>query len=301
MTIDLEEQLTAGMREEVAGIALTSDVLGEATRRHRRRTAMISLGYGLGVAGLAGVLAVGLTVGTGAPPRPDPGRPPAGQVQPPALRLANAVAASDDISYRLKVTTAGKASTDGKPSGPGASQTYQGAFDPKTATGYVRMPLEAGVLTELLIGGTRYIGTEPPPNGATPPGPHDPYSQYGQYPGKYDRLSYFLSGDPALSLLTPDPTALLKALKEANATTSENPDGTLHFQYTKQTAGGSTVTDGDVTLNADGRIAKVMLAGTWQSTLKGRLDAGEFTTTLELYDYGVAVKVDRPADVVPAN
>ena len=58
----------------------------------------------LGVAGLAGVLAVGLTAGGGG------GRatqdPPAVQAEAPAsLRLAKAAAASDNISYRMKLTT----------------------------------------------------------------------------------------------------------------------------------------------------------------------------------------------------
>ena len=74
----------------------------------------------------------------------------------------------------------------------------------------------------------------------------------------------------------------------------------MHFDYATQDAQGSTTTAGDVTLNADGRIAKVALTGTWQSTAKGRLDTGTFRATLELSDYGVPVHVDRPADVVPA-
>ncbi|MFI7072594.1 hypothetical protein [Micromonospora sediminicola] len=33
--------------------------------------------------------------------------------------------------------------------------TYEGAFDPKTATVYVRVPQDDSVTTELLINGTR--------------------------------------------------------------------------------------------------------------------------------------------------
>jgi hypothetical protein len=40
---------------------------------------------------------------------------------------------------------------------------------------------------------------------------------------------------------------------------------------------------------------------TWRSTAKGRPDTGAMTATLELFDYGVEVKVQRPTDVVPAN
>jgi hypothetical protein len=294
MSTELEEQLLQSMHREADGITLTSDILGRATRRHRRRTTAVRIGYGLGVAGLAGVLAAGLTFGNGTSPGQDAGRPPVVQAEPASMRLANAAAASANISYRMRLQTGSRSGLHGL--------TYEGAFDPRTATGYVRSPQEDSVQVELLINGTRYMGAEPPLGG--PPadaGPHDPYGRYGQYPGKHDRLS--LDGDPdsVLSAAAPDPAALLKALKKANADTSENPDGTLHFAYTTQTTAGSSAVSGDVTLNADGRIAKVTLAGTWQSTAKGRNDTGTFAGLLELFDYGVEVKVKRPADVVPAN
>ena len=294
MNTDLEERLMDSMHHQVDGIALTSDVLGRATRRHQRRTTAIRIGYALGVAGLAGVLAAALTLGNGATPRQDAGKAPAVRAEPASLRLANAAAASDNISYRMRLKT-------GTGSGQGGL-TYEGAFDPRTDTGYVRAPQEDSVMTELLIDGTRYIGGEPP-LGTPPPdkGPGETYGRYGQYPGKYDRLSLYGGPDTVLGAAAPDPAALFKALKNADAATTENPDGTLHFAYTTQSKDGSSTTSGDVTLNADGRIAQVALTGTWQSTVKGRLDTGTFTATLELFDYGVAVKVERPTDVVPAN
>jgi hypothetical protein len=92
---------------------------------------------------------------------------------------------------------------------------------------------------------------------------------------------------------------LFQALRNANATISENPDGTLHFEYTVQSTHGSSATAGDVTLNPDGRIAKVALTLNWQSTAKGRNDSGAVNALLELSDYGLEVHVQRPADVVP--
>jgi hypothetical protein len=89
--------------------------------------------------------------------------------------------------------------------------------------------------------------------------------------------------------------------RRLNLPRPENPDGTLHFEYATQTQDGSSTTSGDVTLDADGRVAKVALTTTWQSTAKGRLDTGTVGATLELFDYGVDVKVKRPTDVVPAN
>jgi hypothetical protein len=293
MSIDLEQQLAAGMREHVAGLAVDgAAVVGRATRRHRRRTAVLRTGYALGVAGLAGILAVGLTAGGGGRAGQDP---PAGQAGPAAsLRLSKAAAASDNISYRMKVVT-------GTATGA-ATRTCEGAFDPMSATGYVRCPQDDSVAVELMIDGTRYMGGEPPLTPLPPDkGPGETYGRYGQYPGRHAHLSLYGDADSVLGAASPDPAALFKALQLANATVTENPDGSLHFDYASQAGQGSSTTAGDVTLNADGRIATVTLTGTWQSTAKGRLDTGTFRATLELSDYGVAVHVERPRDVVAAD
>lgn len=286
MNTDLEERLVESMAHSIDGITLDGDLLGRATRRHRRRTATVRLGYGLGVAGLASAVAVGVTVaghgGGGAP------KAPVAQAPSASMRLVSAVAASDDISYRMRLRTGGL--------------NYEGAFDPRTDTGYVRAPQDDSVMTELLINGTRYLGGEKPA-GPLPPdkGLGEKYGRYGQYPGRYDHLSLYGDPDSPLGAASPDPAALFKALAKAGATTTENADGTLHFAYTTKTRDGSTATAGDVTINGDGRIAEVAMNGTWQSTAKGRLDKGTFKATLELYDYGVKVEVKRPADVVPAH
>src|SRR5947207_5017254 len=104
MNTDLEARLTETMHHKVDGITLTSDILGRATRRHHRRATTTRIGYTLGVAGLAGVAAAGLTVGSGAP-RPDAGNAPVVQAQTASLRLASADAASYNISYRERLTT----------------------------------------------------------------------------------------------------------------------------------------------------------------------------------------------------
>ncbi|MFC6015502.1 hypothetical protein ACFP2T_04725 [Plantactinospora solaniradicis] len=294
MTIDIEEQLIAGMHRETAGVTLTSDVVGAARRRHQRRTVLLRATYTMGVLGLAGVTAAVLTVGGNGQAGPTAGPPPVTNAAAPQLKLVAAVAASENVSYRMRLTT-------GNQSGQGGL-TYEGAFDPKARTGYVRVPQDDSVMTELLINGTRYIGGEPP-LGELPPdkGPGEKYGRYGQYPGKHDRLSLYGDGDTVLDAAAPDPAALFKALRSANATISENPDGSLHFEYATQSKDGSNTTSGDVTRDAQGRVGKVALSGTWQSTAKGRLDTGTYTATLELFDYGVEVKVERPTDVVMAR
>jgi hypothetical protein len=280
----LEDQLSAGMREQTSGLALTGDVLGRATRNHRRRVATVRLGS----VGLAAVLVAGLVVGLAQRPSNEKGQAqnPAqtqAQVQSPSLKLANAVTASDDISYRFKITDL---------------LTYEGAFDPRTDTGYSRCDVDAGTQVELLINGTRYFGTEPRA-GVQISGDHEAYSLYGQYQGHFDRFEYG-GGGPGVGIASADPGDLFKALRDAGATTTENPDGTLHFRLASDDGVSKSTQDGDVTINADGRIAKVVVASTWSTTIKGRLDQGQHTTTVELSDYGLAVSVERPARVTPA-
>jgi hypothetical protein len=304
MTTDLEDQLTAGMHQHVRDLTLTGDVLGRARRRYRRRSAVVRLGYGLGVIGVAGALAVGVTVASGgtdpggAPPVA--GDRPGAKAQPPALRLANAAAATNDTSYRITVSQGGSATRDGAPFGSSPmAVTWEGAFDPRTDTGYARSAFEWGVRTELVINGTRYVGTEPRADGAKPPGEHEAYSRYGQYPGTYDRLSL----DDANSVLgtsSPSPTSLLETLRKVDAGVTEKPDGTLHFEYALANNDGKSFLRGDVTIDA-GRITKIAITGTWESTVKRHLDQGEFSTTIEFADFGLPVTVERPADVVPVR
>ncbi|WP_410819986.1 sigma factor [Micromonospora sp. 050-3] len=128
--------------------------------------------------------------------------------------------------------------------------------------------------------------------------PGETYGRYGQYPGTYDRLSLYGDGNGVLGAAEPDPAALFAALTRQNATVTENPDDTLHFTYAETSKDGSSSTAGDVTLDRAGRIATVALTLTWQSTAKGRLDTGTANSTLELFDYGTAVTVERPTDVV---
>ncbi|MBQ0894308.1 hypothetical protein KBX37_14580 [Micromonospora sp. U56] len=291
---NLDERLAHRLHDIVDGesdsVPPVGVLLDRGRRARRRRTATM-------VSATCALLAVGLATVATVTTTPTSGRPSvtAGQSsQPaavsPAMELVSAVTASQNISYRMRLTD----------DGPGGGLTYEGAFDPRTATGYVRCPKDDSVMTELLINGTRYEGGERPLGKlpADKEGPGETYGRYGQYPGKYDRLSLYDGGSGVLGAVSPDPAALFTALKSANATITENPDGSPHFTYTVTDKLGSTSATGDVTLDRDGRIAKVVLTVAWQSTAKGRLDKGTSTMTLELFDYGVAVKVKRPADVV---
>ncbi|PZG02835.1 hypothetical protein [Micromonospora deserti] len=288
----LDEQLAHRLHDIVDGepesVPPVNALLDRGRRARRRRTTtLVSATCALLALGVASAATVATTPTSGRPGVTAEGPSQPGTVSP-AMELVSAVTASENISYRMRLTY----------SGPGGL-TYEGAFDPKTATGYVRAPQDDSVMTELLINGIRYVGGEPP-LGKLPAdkGPGETYGRYGQYPGKYDRLSLHDDGSGVLGAAAPDPAALFKALKSANATITENPDGTLHFTYTTEQEKGSSTTIGDVTLDRDGRIAEVALTVRWQTTAKGRLDKGTITSKLELFDYGVTVTVKRPIDVV---
>jgi hypothetical protein len=268
--------------------APTGRLLERGRRARHRRAALTSAS--LAVVALGAITGVVVSTQDTAPERPAA----TASAADPRMHLAAAITKSENISYRIHVTLGG---------GPFAS--CDGAFDPNTATGYMRFPQDDSVMTELLINGTRYIGGEPPltPLPADKGPEHEKYGRYGQYPGKFDRLSICSDSDGVLGAAAPDPAALFEALKAANATVTDKPDGGVHFAYTKQTDGGlsTTATSGDITFDADGRIATVTMAIEWQSTVKHRNDSGAFTVALPLSDYGLQVKVKRPKDVVPAN
>ncbi|MGI5525128.1 hypothetical protein ACQEUX_29905 [Micromonospora sp. CA-259024] len=288
---NIDEALSQRLHDIVDGetdsVPPTGALIERGRRARRRRTTAV---VGTTCALLALGVGTAVTVTTNSPSGPP--SVTAGAARPesvtPAMRLVSAAAASENISYRMRLTNSG-------PQG----LTYEGAFDPRTATGYVRVPQDDSVMTELLINGTRYEGGERP-LGKLPAdkGPGETYGRYGQYPGRYDRLSLYDDGNGVLGAAQPDPAALFAALKRANATITENPDGTLHFTYTTTGRDGSSSTAGDVRLDRDGRIATVALTVTWQSTAKGRLDTGTVNSTLELFDYGTDVTVKRPTDVV---
>ncbi|GIF76450.1 hypothetical protein [Asanoa siamensis] len=258
----------------------------ERGRRARHRRRAVVAGSTLAVLALA-------TAGVATVARPGPASH--GTVaSSPQLKLASAFATSTDISYRVRLTTGA--------AGGGGDLTYEGAFDPTTDTGYVEVTLDDSVQTELLVDGTRYTGGErlPGPLPSDKQGPGETYGRYGQYPGTHDRLSLYAEPGSVLGAATPDPAALYAFLQTANATVTENSDGTLHFTLETRHADGSNSTSGDVTLDADGRIGKVTITDTWRTTLKGNA-SGTSVSTLVLFDYGVEATVERPTDVVPAT
>ena len=276
MTNFIEEQLAAGMRERVADITITTDLVGQTLRGHRRRTMITRTGYAVGVVGLAGALAAGVLVTGGTGPAATPGRPSVAGTESPQLRLAAAVAASRGISYRVKNTVSNR-SLPGSP-----SMIIEGAFDPATATGYMHIPFDGGSWhEERLVDGDLY--TTDAVAGQRVDWQHDPGS-------KHSSLSYDVK--TGVLAVSADPQQLFDTLNQSGAKISQTGPDKYHFEVTipprKGLTGGNMV--GDVTVGSDKRIAKVV----YEATLRSATDTTVLDGTLELSDYGSPVTVERP-------
>ncbi|GAA1860870.1 hypothetical protein [Asanoa iriomotensis] len=294
MTNYIEEQLTEGMRERVAGVALTTDVVGPTVRRQQRRTTMTRTGYAVGVVGLAGALMAGVLTTGGAGPSATPGRPSAAGAESPQLRLAAAVAASQGTSYRVKNTIIPRS----QPGSP--SMVITGAFDPATATGYVR--IAAGDAPpwyeERLVDGDLYTADiahlrpidQPSDRRKPAPSPDERVDWNHDPDKKYTSLSW----DPKTGVVavSADPQQLFDTLTQSGARISQTGPDTYHFEVAIPRRKGLTSGNmiGDVTVGPDHRVAKVV----YRATLRLATETAVLDGTLELSDYGSPVTVERP-------
>jgi hypothetical protein len=272
----LSNQLHSMMDGDVSSTPPTQLLLDRAQRAVRRRSAGTLVGAAVAVVAVGGLVAAGVAHSS-TPKRPGV----VAQTQTPRLRLAAAVSASQSISYQVKVT---------EPTGHGDAARTWGAFDPAAATGYLNFQWSGApaVANERLIDGVRYVGS----SGAN----------WSQEKGTYDRLDYDPDLGGALSA-SADPQQLFDALRQAGAQISQAGAGIYHFSVTVDAPATARTTlksvfVGDVSLNADNRVAKV----SYQDTTSGTKDGTAFThtdaVTVELSGYGLPVKVDRPTNAV---
>ena len=294
VTSFIEEQLTEGMRERVAGITITTDLVGRTLRSQRRRTMRTRSAYAVGVVGLVGALAAGVVAAGGTRPAATPDRPAVAGAGSPQLRLAAAVSASQGVSYRVKNTIVVRS----RPGSP--SMVVTGALDPATTTGYLFVASgDAPPWSEQrLVHGDLYtadlVHLQPIPgnlNGKPTPTAeqratwtHDPGRKYTNF--VYDLKTGVLT-------VSADPHQLFDALASSGAKISQTGPDRYHFDVAipsrKGLAGGAMV--GDVMVGADKRIAKVV----YRATQRFTTETAVFDGTLELSGYGSPVTVERPA------
>ncbi|MBE1484428.1 hypothetical protein [Plantactinospora soyae] len=278
----IDEQVAARLHEVVdaePGSAPPVQSMLLRGRRGRRRRRMVGV-----LTGSFAVLAVGALVATTVtqPATTSPSSVASAEVQSPQLTLVAAVAESEGISYKVKVTAGLK--------GDPVEVTTVGAFDPDTATGYLNSSSREGgnVYQERLANGVRFTGCS---------GCDDTWKQY---PGEHDRLAYdrALSGAVGASA---DPQQLFAVLRESGAKITPAGAGSYHFEVSLKSKSSATISDimiGDVTLNADKRIAKVAYERTTRHEKDGTTSTSTWAVNVELSEYGTAVEVAKPTRVV---
>ncbi|MET7952301.1 hypothetical protein [Micromonospora sp. NPDC005324] len=310
MTISLENQLQACMRDEVAGLSFTRDVLAEANRRHRRRTALHRTAYAAGVVGVAGALIATLTVNAAAPTGTNdaPGavaeRPSSANIDTAQMRLAAAAAASENISYRVKVTTTIKDKLPAEVTLPGRlsrSWVTEGAFDPRTTTGYLESPYKGelrpyvaarGFSHERLVNGVRYVGS------ADGLAPDSGKIIWTRYPGKRANIDFGLALGEGITN-SADPQALFRTLRQAGAKITETSGGTYRFEVQINNVPLRTDVNllvGEVALDADRRIARMVYDRTAIYSVYDEVETLRLKVEIALSDYGAPVEVEPPAN-----
>lgn len=277
----------SGEGREVLDSVMSASVT-EHTQPNRRRSAVRWSIVGTGVIGAAAAAA--LVVPTLAATPPSTTTPPAagGQAAQPApeMQLAAAVAASQGASYKLAVTT-------GTPADPDAWGKAQGAYDPATATGYLNSVRKdgRGYDYQRLVNGTLYVSR----SGA---------KLWEQVPNRTFEYGDALRGASGVSA---SPDDLFAAMREQHVTVTRTGDRTYRFVSTKKrdtprVVMTSTLT-GDVTLDSQGRIARVSwqqtITSTYNTGVEGGVEARSSTAVgvVALSDYGVPVHVEKPTDV----
>lgn len=272
---DIESRLADGMRhiaDEPGGPPPTQALLVRG-RKARRRGRVTWMGSACLV--VAALVAVPIMVQENRQtPPPDPAK----------MRLVAALSSSENISYRLKLTSI---HTDEN----GRSWVFDGAFDPRTRTGHLTSVRHdpAGPYEQRLVEGTVYISHLGRP--------------FQIMPDKVDRLQFSLVSGGGLAG-TADPQELFRTLKKDDATVTQTGPAGYHFEADVAPSlwitGGRLV--GDVTINGDNRIETI----TYQRTVQTRLKSGDPLTlteafTVEFSAYGEPVTVERPANAVPAS
>jgi hypothetical protein len=232
--------------------------------------------------------------------------PPAvGSDESPLIRLQAAVSTTENVSYHIKVTTTVKLakSTQDPSTPPPKDQVSTGAFDPATATGYLRTPFDdgPGYGEERLVNGTLYDGEAG----------IDGKPQWLVKPGRHTALTGPLAGTTAGGLsASADPTTLLANLGKEGATVTQTGSDTYHFTFDvpKQDLLPDSVYDkfaGDVRVGADKRIASVkyerLLLWNPKPNAHQPNSPADLVVDMEFSDYGTPVAVEAPTDAAPAK
>jgi hypothetical protein len=201
---------------------------------------------------------------------------PAVAAQSPELSLAAAATASGNLTYRLKITH--ELETGGVMTRP-RTDDMEGAFDPATDTGYLLY--DNGNFEYRLIAGTLYgrgFGDRP-----------EIFTQFdGGHAGLHVTRSLGVSG-----LTSAEPQTLVAFLTDADAIVTQTSPTSYRYSITNPSShSANVVLEGDITLDANGRIAKFTCDTIANSAPQ---DENVSRTIVELSGYGLPVHVEPPA------
>ncbi|MCW3813598.1 hypothetical protein ONA91_03875 [Micromonospora sp. DR5-3] len=284
----LASQLHALVDGEPDSAAPTGMLLERGRQARRRRTGSLVSGS-LAVLALGAVGAATLVHGPASDRPAVVAEASSPAVASPQMELAAAVAASENTSYRVTVRRTARVD-------PKWSETTLGAFDPATASGYLRTPFPDGLSfqEDRLVDGVYYLG-------GADGGRKMPWKRY---PGKRNFLPFDAAMGGALGASS-DQEGLFQVLKKTGATVTKTGERAYHFSVeptgkaTGFDAGAPLASEkvvGDVTLDADNRVAKLDYEVTYVWKKDGKV--GPPTTvqvTMAFSDYGLPVKVEPPA------
>lgn len=271
----------------------------QARRRRRAVTTLIAMLAAFALGGAAVVVANpapaprdGATAGT--EPTGEKTGGPTGETtgETPALSLVAAIAASQNLSYKIKINIAVR-----KVPGRQLSEEDQriweyvgekghdviGAFDPETATGFKKAP---GFSEDRLINGVWYMSEKD--------------SRFTRAEGTRRTIHW---GDPlTVSAGDADPARTLDILRD-QGTTTRTGTRTWHFHLdvpvSKQFPMGQVI-DGDLTVGDDDRVRQIRYEPSYPKDARDPRgvpvpqNGVQHVITIDLFDYGTPVVVQVP-------
>jgi hypothetical protein len=286
-----DSQLSSRLRD-LAGPEPTSEppvtlLLRRGRRARRRRRVVTAATVMVAAAALAGVAVV--VVDPRAPSSPS--RSPAVAVETPKLDLVAAIAASQNISYKVKINVAlrktGSAMSEEDERLWGYVGTkghdVNGAFDPTTTTGFRK----SDFMEERLIDGVLYSSER-----------GTAFSVTGR-----NHKTIPWGDDLSVSAGNADPAQVLNILRDKGVTTRTGTK-TWHFRYevpVQPTIPMGRVVEGDIIVGDDDRVRQIRYEPTYPAGARNPLGTPvrpsgvQHVIMIDLFDYGSPVVVEVPS------
>jgi hypothetical protein len=278
---------------QLAGPEPTSEppvatILRRGRRGRRRRRAVTVLTAMLTAVAIAGV-ATGIANVAAEPEQKQASR--GGAATTPKLDLVAAIAASQNISYNVRINIALR-KVPGVPFNEEDQRLWDyvgekghdvvGAFDPNTSTGFKKSDFSE----DRLINGVWYMSER----GST----------FTKAEGT--RTTVHWGEDLTVSAGDADPARMLTILRDKGVTTQTGPK-TWHFRYevpASRTFVMGRVIEGDITVGDDDRVQRVKYEPTLPAGATDPLGVAprrsgvQHVITIDLFDYGTPVRVEVP-------